>query len=41
MLRLYIWGYLNQIRSSRHLERGCKRDLKHVARLSDHCRFPP
>jgi hypothetical protein len=21
MLRLYIWGYLNQVRSSRHLER--------------------
>jgi hypothetical protein len=27
MLRLYIWGYLNQIRSSRHLERACVRDL--------------
>lgn len=26
MLRLYIWGYLNQIRSSRHLERACVRD---------------
>ena len=23
MLRLYIWGYLNQVRSSRHLERAC------------------
>ena len=22
MLRLYIWGYLNQVRSSRHLERA-------------------
>ncbi|UFX45595.1 transposase [Bradyrhizobium sp. 41S5] len=28
MLRLYIWGYLNQVRSSRHLERTCKRDLE-------------
>ncbi len=28
MLRLYIWGYLNQIRSSRHLERACLRDLE-------------
>lgn len=28
MLRLYIWGYLNQIRSSRHLERACVRDLE-------------
>lgn len=28
MLRLYIWGYLNQLRSSRHLERACQRDLE-------------
>lgn len=28
MLRLYIWGYLNQIRSSRHLEKACVRDLE-------------
>lgn len=28
MLRLYIWGYLNQVRSSRHLERSCRRDLE-------------
>lgn len=28
MLRLYIWGYLNQLRSSRHLERACLRDLE-------------
>jgi transposase len=27
MLRLYIWGYLNQIRSPRYLERACVRDL--------------
>jgi transposase len=28
MLRLYIWGHLNQIRSSRHLERACVHDLE-------------
>jgi transposase len=28
MLRLYIWGYLNQVRSSRLLERACHRDLE-------------
>ena len=28
MLRLYIWGYLNQVRSSRHLEMACVRDLE-------------
>lgn len=28
MLRLYIWGYLNQVRSSRMLERACVRDLE-------------
>lgn len=28
ILRLYIWGYLNQVRSSRHLERACVRDLE-------------
>jgi transposase len=28
MLRLYIWGYLNEVRSSRHLERACVRDLE-------------
>ena len=28
MLCLYIWGYLNQLRSSRHLERACLRDLE-------------
>ena len=28
MLRLYIWGYLNQVRSSRHPERACLRDLE-------------
>src|ERR1700730_11077191 len=28
MLRLYIWGSLNQVRSSCHLERACVRDLE-------------
>jgi transposase len=28
MLRLYIWGCLNQVRSSRHPERACVRDLE-------------
>ena len=28
MLPLYVWGYLNQVRSSRHLERACVRDLE-------------
>ncbi|CAN7652098.1 IS1182 family transposase [Phenylobacterium sp. LjRoot225] len=28
MLRLYVWGYLNQVRSSRMLERACWRDLE-------------
>ncbi len=28
MLRLYIWGYLNQVRLSRHLEKACVRDLE-------------
>lgn len=30
MLRLYVWGYLNQLRSSRQLERACKRDLEAI-----------
>lgn len=30
MLRLYIWGYLNQVRSSRLLERACSRDLEAI-----------
>ena len=28
LLRLYVWGYLNQVRSSRLLERACLRDLE-------------
>ncbi len=30
MLRLYVWGYLNKIRSSRHLERVCRRVLEAI-----------
>ena len=28
LLKLYVWGYLNQIRSSRKLERECHRNLE-------------
>jgi transposase len=28
MLKLYVWGYLNQVRSSRKLERECHRNLE-------------
>jgi transposase len=28
LLKLYLWGYLNQIRSSRRLERECARNLE-------------
>ena len=28
LLRLYIYGYLNRIRSSRHLEKECKRNIE-------------
>lgn len=28
MLRLYIWGYLNKVRSSRRLGKACVRDLE-------------
>ncbi len=28
LLKLYLWGYLNQTRSSRRLERECARDLE-------------
>jgi transposase len=30
MLKLYVWGYLNQIRSSRKLERECLRNLEAI-----------
>jgi transposase len=28
MLKLYVWGYMNQVRSSRKLERECHRNLE-------------
>jgi transposase len=28
LLKLYVYGYLNQIRSSRHLEKECKRNIE-------------
>jgi transposase len=30
MLRIYVWGYLNQVRSSRKLERECGRNLEAI-----------
>ena len=46
LLRLYVYGYLNQIRSSRKLERECRRNLELVwlmkkltSGLQDHIRF--
>lgn len=30
LLKLYIWGYLNQVRSSRRLERECGRNLEAI-----------
>lgn len=30
MLKLFIWGYLNQVRSSRKLERECHRNLEAI-----------
>lgn|ERR1700736_4244101 len=40
MLRLYIWGYLNQVRSSRHLERACVRDLEALWNAPARSRLP-
>ena len=28
LLKLYVWGYFNEIRSSRRLERACRRDVE-------------
>jgi len=28
LLKLFIYGYLNRIRSSRHLEKECKRNIE-------------
>ena len=47
MLRIYLYGYLNQIQSSRRLERECGRNLELIwlaGRLKpdcqDNCRLP-
>jgi transposase len=36
MLNLYIWGYLNQVRSSRKLERECHRNLEVMRLINGH-----
>ena len=28
LLKLYIWGYFNEVRSSRRLERECRRNVE-------------
>ena len=47
LLKIYIYGYLNRIPSSRRLERECQRNIELVwltgtvgPGLQDHCRFP-
>lgn len=30
LLKLYLWAYFNEIRSSRRLERACRRDVEAV-----------
>ena len=46
LLKLYLYGYLNKIRSSRKLEKECSRNIelqwllaKPAAKLSYHCRL--
>ena len=48
LLKLYIYGYLNRVQSSRRLERECQRNVELMwltgrlaPRLQDHCRLPP
>jgi hypothetical protein len=44
MGHLYVWGYLNQVRLSRHLERARTRDLEAMwlmRRLAPCVRAPP
>lgn len=38
LLKLYIWGYFNEIRSSRRLERACRRDVEAMWLL---CKLAP
>jgi transposase len=46
LLKLYIYGYLNRVQSSRRLERGwaqCRGNVADVparSRSQDHCRLP-
>ena len=47
LLKLYIYGYLNRVRSSRRLEAETHRNLEVIwllrtpaAELQDHCGFP-
>ncbi|MDR6954342.1 transposase [Ancylobacter sp. 3268] len=30
LLKLYVWGYFNEVRSSRRLERACRRDVEAI-----------
>jgi hypothetical protein len=48
MLKIYLYGYLNRVQSSRRLEREAGRNLELIwltgrlgAGLQDHCGFPP
>ena len=46
LLKIYVYGYLNRVQSSRRLERECQRNIELVAhrpadaRLQDHSRLP-
>jgi len=43
LLKLYIYGYLNRIQSSRRLEREAQRNVEVMwltRRLQDHCQLP-
>ena len=45
LLKMYLYGYLNKIRSSRKLEKECSRNIiavapaRAAAKLPYHCRF--
>jgi len=48
MVKIYLYGYLNQVQSSRRLERECQRNLELIwltgglgAGFQNHRRFPP
>jgi transposase len=40
LLKLYIYGYLNRVRSSRRLERGAQRNIEVIWLLRGLIRFP-